>query len=602
MLSLTRLLARRRWLALLALLPALSPGGAAAAPLPRYEIQLKVDPITGRVEALQRLWYVNTTLSTLDQIVFTVVPARYNAFRLDVVRRDGEEAPWSLEDSILEVALTPSLGPGAPTRIDLEYQVQVPLRGGRFGQREGVLALGNLFPVIQIYRTPRLAVAGQPLGWARTPYTEIGDAFFSEVADFTVDLELTRPAVVASGANLVQQEELRYRFAALGVRDFGLAISPSYQTQSREVDGVTLAAYYLPEHAAQARTYLDVGAEALRWMSQTYGQYPLDRLALAEVSSAGSTFVGQEYPGLIMLGSGLTAGGGGVAGYLGNIVAHEVAHQWFYGLVGNDQVYEPWLDEALATWLSHEFLRSNYPELYPSAWSNLVALNRRERSLLGERPVDGGVYDFSDEGPYFAFVYRKGAQLIEALRERLGPAVLTDALGEYVRLYGGQVATAADLADVLRQRSDGASDEVLAAYLARPPAPGPARPEPEPPPADVAPVAGGVPASAGAEAAAAANNEQQSRPAQRDEGTDGKADGAGSAILSSLPVVRGIPPEVAWAYDPRPGRGWRALSVAAAGFGSLLLAAGLAMRWLLPLALRKPFRLEDWTSLPESEL
>ena len=582
-------------LVLLALLLALtgSEGSArAAALLPRYELQLKVDPTPGRVEARQRLWYINATLTTLDQLVFTVVPARYNAFQLDAVRRDGEEAAWSLEDSILEVALAPSLGPGAPTTIDLEYQIQVPFRGGRFGLREGVLALGNFFPVLQVYRAPRLAVAGQPPGWARTPYTEIGDAFFSEVADFAVDLELTRPAVVASGANLVQQEELRYRFAALGVRDFSLAISPSYRTQTREVDGVTLAAYYLPEHAAEARTYLDVGAAALRWMSQTYGRYPLDRLVLAEVSSAGTTFVGQEYPGLIMLGSGLTAGGGGVAGRLGNIVAHEVAHQWFYGLVGNDQVYEPWLDEALVTWLSYEFLRSHYPELYPSAWSSLVALNRRERSLLGERPIDGSVYDFSDEGPYFAFVYRKGAQLIEALRERLGPAVLTEALREYVRLYGGQVATAADLADLLRQRSAGASDEILAAYLARPPAPGRARIDPE------APAAAG--AVAGTEADGGGANREQRRPAQRDQGADGTAV-APAPSFPGQPAARSIPPEVAWAYDLRPGRGWRALSVAAAGFGSLLLALGLALRWLLPPAGREPLYLpEDW-ALPESE-
>ena len=580
-------------LVLLALLLAFTGGEGsvhAAGPLPRYELQIKADPTTGSIEAVQRLWYINTTLNTLDELLFTVVPARYNAFELDAARRDGDDVTWSLEDTILAVPLTPALGPGASTILELEYRIQVPFRGGRFGLREGVLALGNFFPLLQVYRSPRLALAGQPLGWARTPYTEIGDAFFSEVADFALDLELTRPALVASGANLVQQEGLRYRFTAQGVRDFSLAISPSYRTQTREVDGVTLTSYYLPEHAAEARTYLDVGAAALRWMSQAYGRYPLDRLALAEVSSAGSTFVGQEYPGLIMLGSGLTAGGGGVAGRLGNIVAHEVAHQWFYGLVGNDQVYEPWLDEALATWVSYEFLRARYPELHPGAWSGLVALSRRERGLLGERPVDASVYDFSDEGPYFVFVYRKGAQMIEALRESLGAEGLTEALREYVRLYGGQVATAADLADLLRQRTAGASDEIFSAYLARPPAPGRARPEPEAPAA--AGAVGGLEAG-GAEA----NREQQSRGRQ---GADGAGLAPAPAVLEARPV-RGIPPEVAWAYDLRPGRGWRALSVAAAGFGALLLAAGLALRWLLPRTSRGRFYPEDWTVLPESE-
>jgi aminopeptidase N len=146
-----------------------------------------------------------------------------------------------------------------------------------------------------------------------------------------------------------------------------------------------------------------------------------------DLVDAPGAFGGIEYPGLVYLG---TLGSGWVI----EPTVHEVAHQWFYGLIGDDQIEEPWLDEAAATYAEVLY----YEEAQgtgrgTSFLSDLRSIIRREADP--DLPVGLAVEEYGDEFTYAVFVYLKGALFFDALRRELGEAGFKDFLHEYFETY-----------------------------------------------------------------------------------------------------------------------------------------------------------------------
>ena len=169
---------------------------------------------------------------------------------------------------------------------------------------------------------------------------------------------------------------------------------------------------------------------------------------------------------MVLISSAPTDQGGGISSYLAYLVMHEVSHQWFYGAVGNDQIHDPWLDEALATWLPLQFYRESYPELFPVLWQQRIRARRwpgygRE----GGFAVNTGIYDHPDENRYFAVVYRQGATFLEEAHEAMGDEPFQSALHQYYETYSGQVATPTALLDLLQAHSNSDLSPLIDAYF-----------------------------------------------------------------------------------------------------------------------------------------
>jgi aminopeptidase N len=137
---------------------------------------------------------------------------------------------------------------------------------------------------------------------------------------------------------------------------------------------------------------------------------------------------GMEYDVLYYLGSEYFASyAGHPQGYLTAIAAHETAHQWWYGLVGNDQAVEPWLDEALAIYSALLFCEGAYPELVPWWWGFRVT------RFNPSGWVNSTVYEHSGFRPYINAVYLRGAMFIQDLRNQMGDELFYAFLREYAR-------------------------------------------------------------------------------------------------------------------------------------------------------------------------
>jgi hypothetical protein len=440
---------------------AIAPAARAATPT-RYEMTVDLDVGAGRLETTQRTTYVNETSGPLTSLMFSVTPAYFGAFTLKSATVGGQAAMAARDGTVLELKLPGPLAPGASTTVGLTYTVALPSPGdNRFGRASGILAIGNWYPVLFPYRG----------GWLTNQYTPIGDAYFTETADYDVTLRPSAKVVVASTGQVQSRDGETRRIVAHGVRDFAMAVSDRYETATATVDGVTLTAYFLPEHRAGAQTYLATGTEYLHWANGRLGAYPWGTLDIAETWSDDPNGVGQEFPGLIYISSGATRPGGAMGDYLSYLVAHEITHQWFYGVVGDDQVREPWLDEAFATYLPERFYAENYPAVAGPRWSRLQARVQDETSRLGSRPIDTGIRDYSDEGVYFAVVYRRGATFLDELRTRLGDATFWPMLRSFVDANAGKVARGSELLALAQSRTSDDLGPLFKRYFRNTPLP-----------------------------------------------------------------------------------------------------------------------------------
>lgn len=139
---------------------------------------------------------------------------------------------------------------------------------------------------------------------------------------------------------------------------------------------------------------------------------------------------------------------------------HEVGHQWFYSTVGNNQLTAPWLDEALTTYITAEYVRANFPDLYSQSWSSMTS------GATTARPVSGGVYSgFSSESQYTAAVYDSGTLMLDGVRRAMGDTTFYAALQDYYIKYKFKRATPAGLTSIFQRHSKADLQAIFAAYL-----------------------------------------------------------------------------------------------------------------------------------------
>ncbi|MHB1160791.1 MAG: M1 family metallopeptidase [Chloroflexota bacterium] len=440
-------------LILAATLAAGLPVGDQTTTRPHYDLQVSLDFNAATLDVVQETRLRNDTGMELPDLVFQVTPAYFDAFSLQSARVDGREVAASQEGTALTLALDSPMAPGSVSVAELRYQVSVPAGGGRFGRGSGILALGNWFPVLAVHQEE----------WDRHQYVDVGDAFYTEVADFDVTVSSDVPVKIAASGPRLRQEGNQQSFRAEGVRDFAMAISDRFQLRTRQTEGVQLLAY--GPNAARLELYLDEAARTLDWFSANLGPYPYPTFTVAEIHADPNVPTAQEYPALIFVYPALGADGGGTGSYSEYTVAHEVAHQWFYSLVGDDQVHDPWLDEALASYADLLFYRDQSPRSFDHYMGRTLAGYRSRVAAGADRPVNTTIYDYPNDLPYFDIVYRKGAVFLDKLRELMGDDQFLALLRDYVQTYSGKIATPRAFLDMAYERVGPKFPPLVASYF-----------------------------------------------------------------------------------------------------------------------------------------
>jgi hypothetical protein len=411
----------------------------------RYDIRADVSMgasfQNATISGVERIRFTNPSTTPLQDVVLMLWPngEQYlSTMRAGPALIDGRQVAAAVElgGLALRFDLPHALDQGETVDLSLPFEVQA--RGdiggpeaARFGITRGVFFAPTFYPLV-----PRL-VDGQ---WEEKKAPPGGDTTNSDIALYSV--QLTGPSdleVVASGAEIDRQDHsdgtTAVSFVTGPVRDFAFAYGP-FVHNSTTVDGVTINGWVLKEHEGDLRRMLRLAAGQLDLMTNDVGPYPYTELDVIDVPGA---FGGIEYPTLVTIGTVGTSD-------LEIPVVHEVAHQWFYGLIGDDQLEQPWLDEGAATYASALFLehdrRVGYATGMLSHFRSVVSA-----SPWAELPIGMGVGDYpsqDNQSAYVLIVYWKGALFFDALRQRLGDKVFFDFLKAYFKTYEYGFASSKD--------------------------------------------------------------------------------------------------------------------------------------------------------------
>lgn len=340
--------------------------------------------------------------------------------------------------TVLALTLPQAWQPEERLAVTLRYTVTLPRAANRFGVMNGFWALGNAFAIPAVWEDGAYRI---------DEYYPIGDPFLSDVANYTVTLTLPEgytcaasayPTVERTGAGSI------YHFDAPAVRDFALAISDRYHA-AQAMEGDVLVSVYAAD-AARAREALDYARAALRIYSGLYGDYPYQSLSLGEIDFPHG---GMEYPGMAMLGSATLTTGGRTLEYA---IAHEIAHQWWYAVVGSDPVNNAWQDEALCEYSLLSYVEARYGAAQQeSLYQSRIAPSMRVTVPRGVTPGAPLSY-FSSMSQYSTLVYGRGTALICAL-DQLTDGGMNAFLRQYYSRYRFRRATREDFTALLGEQS-----------------------------------------------------------------------------------------------------------------------------------------------------
>lgn len=450
-----------------------------AGRLSRYRIDATITPsaddrpatVAGTVD----LRFYNDAAEPRDALYFRLYAndARYaeGALTLDAVAVGGEPVTPELTvaDTVARVALPTPVGSGEATDLAFGFTATVPTAAaesyGMFNYvpDAGTIALAHWFPLLAGYGPDGL--------WNLAPPSVNGDPVFSNTALF--DVALTAPddlTLVTTGSEVEAAPtgagggSTRHRFVSGPVRDFTVVADDDYETVSQEVDGTTVVSHFNPANAEGGAAVLRFGARALRLFNERLGAYPYAELDLVDLTIRNGA-AGIEFPQLMFIGGDYYDDPDAAAGepsFLEDIVAHEILHQWWYALVGNDQYVDAFLDEGLTNYLTMVYFELVYGPAV-GAEQTAIYLERPYVRLLvagGDDVADRPTDDFPGGNVYGVMVYQKAALGFAAIRAAIGDDAFFDALRAYAAEHRFAVAVPADLLAAFEAASGEDLDEL----------------------------------------------------------------------------------------------------------------------------------------------
>lgn len=353
----------------------------------------------------------NTSGAPIDRVEFNTVAARLGAIRLHPATVDGAVVGATISDQTIVVPLGGILPRGGITKVRVRYgaTLRSTLSGSNwlFTRTNGIVDMYRWLPWVSRKIAFDRPNHGDPF---QTPSSSSVKVRIVSSVKLVLATTGDRTGVSADG--------LTQTFVASNVRDFTVTAARDYRTQARVVGGTTVRVFYRP--GAPGAAMLDAAADAFAALQSRLGSYPYPTFKV--VQSAGG--YGMESPRLIWIPTGVAASN------LRYLATHETAHQWFYGLVGNDQAFEPFTDEAAADFAAR----------------SILGMRRGSRCSTGR--LDLRIYQYSSSC-YYERIYIQGGNLLDDARRLMGSTAFWAALRGYVAANRYRLVPTSTLLDAL---------------------------------------------------------------------------------------------------------------------------------------------------------
>ena len=441
----------------------------ATAPQPpvRYTIDVSLDPKNNMLHGNARIRFTNTSKTTWNEVFFRTYPNAFSdqalaqkAFfgQMQETYPNGFDPAWmKIMTNTQSFTLQPDsygaqtslryqppqpIASGASAEVTIPFDAKIPQAQHRFCVWNDIYALGQWYPMLAVYDEGK--------GWFKDPYYANGDPFYDYISLF--DVRITVPADFQVASTGIETEATpsadgqtkTHRMVSGLVREFAFATSARYKVSETKAGDVTVRSFAPAEAGNANATAAQYAADAINYYSRTYGQYPYKVMNIAATAFPG----GMEFPNVVFIGTALYPR----PGTLEFVIAHEVGHQWFYGMIGNNEVQAPFLDEGITEFSTYAYAYDKYggPEQAMAKLGRgfrLPAPNPSQEAGLMRRSVTS----FNSFQDYNTVIYDYSAEMLLRFRDAIGTDRFNKIMQAFFQQYKYKNATVDDFLNVVRE-------------------------------------------------------------------------------------------------------------------------------------------------------
>lgn len=352
-------------------------GNTAMGASATYEIELSLNE-RDEFQIRTVIEVANETERPFEDIGFYFVPNALNSDEtpdlpqeaaetaISSIKVGDEEGKYELENNELLVELAEPLEPGEKETIQVVYSLALPENGIRLSQD------GNNFFLAQWY--PMLAQFDN--GWDIEPFDMDGESYHTGFGDFRIDYQLPREYLVASSATDGEvKPSVSGTLEGDRIKDFYLAlmVPEEWIHETVSVEGAELR-LFMPDDPELLEESAVMAEAAYLFFEERIGDNPFPELDI--IGNDGY----MEYPNIIEVATTWEA--------LDSVLVHEIAHQWFYYIVGNDPFEDAWVDESITEFAASLFLSDYYGDEEYGFSSAEAAANAYRQEKYANLPLD----------------------------------------------------------------------------------------------------------------------------------------------------------------------------------------------------------------------
>ncbi|SHN58027.1 Peptidase family M1 [Paenibacillus sp. ov031] len=427
----------------------------AQAPI-QYRIQARLDEKKMTIEGSESITYRNTSKDTLKQLVFhayadanlsestqTTMFKHSNeeisknnpdkkpedflgGIDIEKVTTGGQALDFSNKDQAMSVKLEQPLQPGESVTVQVHFNLKIPYGSQRLSYYKDIINGAHWFPVMSVYDEAKHE-------WDSKPYSKTFETDYYTSADYEVQFNVPDQYQVVMPGTITTREDAEtgrklVSTVAKNTREFAFFASPNFKVDSVTRNGLTVEYYYFDNQPGKKKIvdgYVDQAFKAIDFFSDKYGKYPYPEFRIVESYVEG---VAIEYSRLIQMGQiGINS-----APEQDTVFVHEIAHQWFHALIGNNSETESFLDEGFA-----DFSKVYFSEKQGDTMNGFKSIQ------FDDSTVDKAIASTNDEvGDWASPVYYdKGRQAIYQLYRSVGEEKFDAFMKEYFKRYVYQNAT-----------------------------------------------------------------------------------------------------------------------------------------------------------------
>lgn len=446
----------------------------------QYNMDLIFNQKEKSLDGVEKVIIRNDLDKELNKIVFHLYPDSYNDYNTQpLFRRPGKqygkitkeeigdikikrvlvndkEVKYTEDKQVLKIDLNEALKKNKSIQVYIEFKLKIPMGTARLGYNEEVYSLTNWYPTLSMYDVKENK-------WDENPFHPIGESNYSDVANYDVKIKVPNNFVVAStgeeNESEVKKDEKTVILTAESVRDFVIIMSPNFKVMSKEIDGIKVNSYYIKDKDSKgeekcAKKILDMAADAVKFFSDEFGKYPYKELDIVETYLEGGAM---EYPQIIqMCKYDDYALEFEDTPFLLEAAVHEVGHQWWYVTVGNNEFKEPFLDESFTSFSTAYYFdkkEGEYSSKGTKASLREAYVYIDERSNIEPKKISSSVDNFKEQYEYNITIYKKGALILEDLRNRVGEDKFREIMQEYFKKFKFKNSTIQGFLQVIEEKS-----------------------------------------------------------------------------------------------------------------------------------------------------